>query len=245
MTSNNGAGVTERQEDWTFESIFIDWTVQGKLSRRKTAFLEELYKKTIEELKLGLGGEPEAAPEFFKTELSCPHFSYKCQCLAEILDLQKPRGDSLLTRDQEIYQILKKFLEELEEDWTVDSIINDWIKDEKNISRKKLSYLENYLKVNIELMQDIPNPILERDYANVIEVADNVIFVIPNDSWKLAFGLSKKETIYRDQCIALLLDKLCPTFEESRHSQVTNVMDDISSAISHYQYAESQNCYPG
>ena len=40
MTITNGAGVEERQEDWTVESIFEDWIADKKLSRRKVTWLE-------------------------------------------------------------------------------------------------------------------------------------------------------------------------------------------------------------
>lgn len=39
MTAN-GAGATERQEDWTVQSVVGEFVATGELSRRKLAFLE-------------------------------------------------------------------------------------------------------------------------------------------------------------------------------------------------------------
>ena len=45
MTINDGAGVSERQEDWTVESIFEDWIAYKTLSRRKLSWLEADIQK--------------------------------------------------------------------------------------------------------------------------------------------------------------------------------------------------------
>jgi len=49
----NGAGTTERQSDWTVHSVMNDYLSDGKLSRRKKAFMKKHYliavqKKQIE-----------------------------------------------------------------------------------------------------------------------------------------------------------------------------------------------------
>ena len=40
---NNGAGTTERQGDWTVRSVMNDYLSDGKLSRRKKAFMKINY----------------------------------------------------------------------------------------------------------------------------------------------------------------------------------------------------------
>ena len=40
---NNGAGTTERQGDWTVYSVMNDYLSDGKLSRRKRAFMKINY----------------------------------------------------------------------------------------------------------------------------------------------------------------------------------------------------------
>ena len=43
MIINNGAGTTERQGDWTVHSVMHDFLSDGKLSRRKRAFMKINY----------------------------------------------------------------------------------------------------------------------------------------------------------------------------------------------------------
>ena len=40
---NNGAGTTERRSDWTVNSVMNDYLSEGKLSRRKRAFMKINY----------------------------------------------------------------------------------------------------------------------------------------------------------------------------------------------------------
>ena len=40
---NNGAGTTERQGEWTVYSVMNDYLSDGKLSRRKRAFMKINY----------------------------------------------------------------------------------------------------------------------------------------------------------------------------------------------------------
>ena len=39
----NGAGTTQRQSDWTVQSLFNEYFVVGKLTRRKKAFMKIHY----------------------------------------------------------------------------------------------------------------------------------------------------------------------------------------------------------
>ena len=49
---NNGAGTTERQGDWTVYSVMNDYLSDGKLSRRKRAFMKINYLPMVrKELK--------------------------------------------------------------------------------------------------------------------------------------------------------------------------------------------------
>ena len=43
MIINNGAGTTERKGDWTVYSVMNDYLSDGKLSRRKRAFMKINY----------------------------------------------------------------------------------------------------------------------------------------------------------------------------------------------------------
>ena len=43
MMINNGAGTTERRSDWTVNSVMNDYLSEGKLSRRKKAFMKINY----------------------------------------------------------------------------------------------------------------------------------------------------------------------------------------------------------
>ena len=43
MIINNVTGTTERKGDWTVHSVMNDYLSEGKLSRRKKAFMKEQY----------------------------------------------------------------------------------------------------------------------------------------------------------------------------------------------------------
>ena len=43
MIINNGAGTTEKKGDWTVHSVMNDYLSEGKLSRRKRAFMKINY----------------------------------------------------------------------------------------------------------------------------------------------------------------------------------------------------------
>ena len=44
---NNGTGTTERQSDWTVHSVMNDYLSDGKLSRRKKAYMREQYLSAV------------------------------------------------------------------------------------------------------------------------------------------------------------------------------------------------------
>ena len=77
----NGAGVEERQEDWTLESIFEDWIADRKLSRRKIAFLKQNHHMNV----YGDGLE-KICPSYFSSELDLPNGSYWSWVIADLLD---------------------------------------------------------------------------------------------------------------------------------------------------------------
>ena len=47
MMINNGAGTTERRSDWTVNSVMNDYLSEGKLSRRKKAFMKMHYLPAV------------------------------------------------------------------------------------------------------------------------------------------------------------------------------------------------------
>ena len=77
----NGAGVEERQEDWTLESIFEDWIADRKLSRRKIVFLKQVHQ-----MNLYGDGLPSICPSYFSSELDLPDGSYWSLVVADLLD---------------------------------------------------------------------------------------------------------------------------------------------------------------
>ena len=77
----NGAGVSERQEDWTLNSIFEDWIADRKLSRRKIAFLKQNHQ-----MNLHGDGLEKVCPTYFCCELDIPNGSLWSWAVAELLD---------------------------------------------------------------------------------------------------------------------------------------------------------------
>ena len=49
---NNGAGTTERQGDWTVHSVMNDYLSDGKLSRRKKAFMKKNYLTAVRDKRI-------------------------------------------------------------------------------------------------------------------------------------------------------------------------------------------------
>jgi len=43
----NGTGTTERKGSWTVQRLFNEYFVEGKLSRRKKAFMKEQYLPAV------------------------------------------------------------------------------------------------------------------------------------------------------------------------------------------------------
>ena len=43
----NGAGTTQRQSDWTVQGLFNEYFAEGKLSRRKRAFMRSNYLAAV------------------------------------------------------------------------------------------------------------------------------------------------------------------------------------------------------
>ena len=93
MTINDGAGVSERQEDWTVESIFEDWIADKKLSRRKIAWLETDLEDFFCQMDRDFAEpySPTVAPSWMTSELDHPEIVYKVQCMADLLDFLKPK----------------------------------------------------------------------------------------------------------------------------------------------------------
>ena len=48
----NGAGTTLRQSDWTIQGRFNEYFTEGKLSRRKKAFMKERYLTAVKDKQI-------------------------------------------------------------------------------------------------------------------------------------------------------------------------------------------------
>ena len=99
MTITAGAGATERQSDWTIESVIEDYIADNKLSRRKLAFLEQTYDRALASLRDAWSVD--IARREYCEEMELPQGSYWCQVMAAALDFMSPRrhedGGSRLT----------------------------------------------------------------------------------------------------------------------------------------------------
>ena len=49
---NNGVGTTEKQGDWTVHSVMNDYLSDGKLSRRKKAFMKKNYLTAVRDKQI-------------------------------------------------------------------------------------------------------------------------------------------------------------------------------------------------
>ena len=106
MEKVNGAGVTERSEDWTIRSVFEDWIADRTLSRRKTAFLETTHTQMMHVLENENCMEPNVAPSWMSDELDKSHLIFECQCVADLLDFLSPVKDGKQTRENHIFNLL-------------------------------------------------------------------------------------------------------------------------------------------
>ena len=104
MTMTKGAGVTECRDDWTIHSIFEDWIADKKLSRRKIGFLETVYSNTLHDLNHESCLSPNLAPDWMRSELDKSWLLFEIQCVADLLDLLKPRDGQL--REHEMFDLL-------------------------------------------------------------------------------------------------------------------------------------------
>tara|TARA_Y100001968_G_scaffold110928_1_gene100467 strand:+ start:87 stop:422 length:336 start_codon:yes stop_codon:yes gene_type:complete len=102
MEKVNGAGVTERSEDWTIRSVFEDWIADRELSRRKKAFLETTHTQMMHVLENEACMEPNVAPAWMRDEIDEIDISFECHCVAALLDHLSPRKEQM-SREQEIY----------------------------------------------------------------------------------------------------------------------------------------------
>ena len=48
----NGAGTTQRQSDWTIQGLFNENFAEGKLSRRKKAFMKKNYLTAVRDKQI-------------------------------------------------------------------------------------------------------------------------------------------------------------------------------------------------
>ena len=106
MAQVQGAGVSERSEDWTIRSVFEDWIADRTLSRRKKAFLETTHTQMVHNLEYEACMEPNVAPSWMRDELDKPELIYECQCVADLLDFLSPVKDGKQTRANHIFDLL-------------------------------------------------------------------------------------------------------------------------------------------
>ena len=105
MAQVQGAGVSERSEDWTIRSVFEDWIADRTLSRRKKAFLETTHTQMMHVLQNEACMEPKVAPSWMSDELDRKDFIYECQCVADLLDYLNPRSGRI-KREAEMFNAL-------------------------------------------------------------------------------------------------------------------------------------------
>ena len=48
----NGAGTTQRQSDWTVQGLYNEYFAEGRLSRRKKAFMKERYLTAVKDKEI-------------------------------------------------------------------------------------------------------------------------------------------------------------------------------------------------
>ena len=106
MAQVQGAGVSERSEDWTIRSVFEDWIADRTLSRRKKAFLETTHTQMVHNLEYESVMEPNVAPSWMSDELDKAHLIFECQCVADLLDFLSPVKDGKQTRESRIFDLL-------------------------------------------------------------------------------------------------------------------------------------------
>ena len=106
MAQVQGAGVSERSEDWTIRSVFEDWIPDRTLSRRKKAFLETTHTQMVHNLEYEACSEPNVAPSWMNDELDKPELIYECQCVADLLDFLSPVEDGKQSRESRIFDLL-------------------------------------------------------------------------------------------------------------------------------------------
>lgn len=102
-TPTHGAGVTERQEDWTHQSVLQNFITDKKLSRAKKAWLNQEYDR----IRLS-NAEPELAEQIWCEQLCLPQAVYVVQLIAHVLDQEKPRKegfDRLVEVSRELYTL--------------------------------------------------------------------------------------------------------------------------------------------
>ena len=132
MTTTKGAGVTECQADWTIESVLDDYIADNKLSRRKRAYLQAVFDRTIDSIEEAVSLD--IAGSIYCSELELPQGSYWCQCVAAALDFMTPSSE-LLSDGRQLWAlnwrlVLNNFLEIEDAEaigYTVDSASLGWV----------------------------------------------------------------------------------------------------------------------
>ena len=93
MKTDEGNRVKKSTENWTIESIFEDWIDEKKLTQRKLSWLEANFRDAFIAMERDFAENyPKTiAPNWMRSELDNPNCLFVIQCVAELLDILKPR----------------------------------------------------------------------------------------------------------------------------------------------------------
>ena len=93
METKVGKSVKKSTENWTVESIFKDWIAERKLPQGKLSWLEANFRDSFIEMDRDFAENyPKTiAPNWMRSELDNPKCLFVIQCVAELLDILKPR----------------------------------------------------------------------------------------------------------------------------------------------------------
>ena len=93
METKVGKSVKKSTENWTVESIFKDWIAERNLPQRKLSWLEANFRDSFIEMERDFAEyyPKSIAPIWMRSELDNPNCLFVIQCVAELLDILKPR----------------------------------------------------------------------------------------------------------------------------------------------------------
>ena len=109
MKTTDSNVIKKSTENWTIESIFEDWIAKKKLSQKKLSWLEANLRDSFIEMERDFAKHypKTVAPNWMRSELDNPNCLFEIQCVAELLDILKPRKNDI-TRMKKISDFLKE-----------------------------------------------------------------------------------------------------------------------------------------